>query len=207
MWIAIMILVIVIVAIVAYIKNKNDATYPDSMTKKQKKSIEIQYNLNTSGNNKNTSYDYSGITHMDMCYDDAIALNQFYAKQCYECIDNFWSWTKDDDLYTQFKSYETQIKAFNEKHLVGAASPMPHEQIEIMNTFAVLQGFAYSYYLVLNLNLLFSSYDIDSVTLALVEVFNENGFLGEESFESASPIDDMIAEQSVIVRKTIQKLS
>lgn len=124
----------------------------------------------------------------------------------YQMIDNMWSWTKDDGLYQRLRSFETDIKdALEEISKSINKMPINEKEKQVMNVFGMLQGFALSLVLVMNLSQRFQNEDLDSVTKAMIEVLMEQGYLGEEA-PTTECIDLIIANLETIVIETEEKL-
>lgn len=200
--IVVAIIIIAIIAIVVIIRTRN-----------KNKSERYTKELNNLISNTNPAANY-GPTK----YDDTILCGvpffknkdpqiELLSKQLYISIDNFWSWTKNDELYEKFKRLKQAITFSIEEKLYDIEKmPLSSEEKEIMQSFAMLQGLALSYYLVMDINILLNNYDEDDVTKAMLEVFIDLNYIGENAPSSLDTIDTMIANKSLIVDKTKQKL-
>lgn len=132
---------------------------------------------------------------------------ELLSKQLYISIDNFWSWTKNDELYKKFKNLKQVITFSIEEKLYDIEKmPFSSEEKEIMQSFAMLQGLALSYYFAMDINIMFKNYDEDDVTKVLLEIFVESNYIGENAPSSLNIIDAMIADKQFIIEKLKQKL-
>ncbi len=126
---------------------------------------------------------------------------------CYECIDNIWSWVTRESIHMTFKRFESAIRGFIGARLPATGSQMSVDERNLLVSFVLLQSFAYSYYLVMDLkSSIPSSININEVTNTMVEVFAECRYIGEEQTTGNDTINVMISEKEKIVAKTLGRL-
>lgn len=147
--------------------------------------------------------------HYDMPLDSSQPDYTAKVIESFQMIDNMWSWTKHDDLYSKFRSYEPHIKTALEESFISSGNipAATEEQRATYDVFCVLQGFALSYCLTMGLSSRFMGNNADTVTKAMMQVFVEMGYLGEEAPVTFNTIDFMIQDKEKIVSATKQKLS
>ena len=196
------IFIIAIVAVVVIIRTRNK----NKLERYTKELNDLISNTNPAVNYGPTKYDDTILCGVPFLKNKDPQI-ELLSKQLYISIDNFWSWTKNDELYEKFKNLKQVITFSIEEKLYDIEKmPFSSEEKGIMQSFAMLQGLALSYYLVMDINILLNSYDEDDVTKALLEIFVESNYIGENAPISLNIIDTLIADKQLIIEKLKQKL-
>ena len=173
-----------------YFLNKEDNSQPDETP------LENSSNKEDDKQPNETTFENS--SNMD-CYAKTIA--------AYQMIDNAWSWTKDHDLYTRSKLFESQIKeALHQCYTNMYRIPNYKKKEDVFDMFAMFQCFALSFVLVLRLESHFYSYESNEVTQTMAQVMAEEGYFDNNGVLSFESMDLMIANKEVICQKTLRKL-
>lgn len=137
----------------------------------------------------------------------------------YEILDRAWAGA-DTEYYDAFKNNDKHIRLFlYEKSFVLLNVDPSSERAQMFMTFIMFQGFAYSYYLVNDLEKDFEGFveksagtlsgSVENVTVALTEVLADRGYLigclEREGFDNK--IKRMTEEKDEIVRETKKRMT
>lgn len=121
----------------------------------------------------------------------------------------FWSWTKDDKKYQKVKSMKYKVISFTKQNrpMIDTIKSNSSDttDADVRAFFVILQGLVYSYYLVMDYENYFRSYNVFDVTMAMMEVFVKNHYIRGTDF-TQEDIDIMIQDDAIIKSKTLEKL-
>ncbi len=126
-----------------------------------------------------------------------------FCDSCFNSIESAWTLMEDEKLCRKLHDNESNIRSLIQKKTRLLFTLGSSEKRNEFSFLILIQGFAYSYYLLLDLQYSFpENVDEDQITQAMAKVLLDIGF----SADGDTDLDELISRRGEIVRVTLDRL-